>query len=872
MSSTLKKKYDLLEKLEEGKEKELKLVESSSKLSSFPLPEVPQDTKVVRNIKSVDLAKNENNRLRREKDLLLDQLSKLNLEVESKKDELEYTKALMQDKVSDKQILITDLKGQEQKYKGSIQRLSEQVSQLKVDLEDNERRFKESRVEASSIENRFKSTLLDMQNNIEESEEVSGALAEKIDHQEKHLTKIQVSIEEKEVTLAKNQSDLKALQNLFNSIKLRYDSLTKEHERVSKVILELETYEKDLVSQRELAQEKLNNEIERNKLRYDIERKTQFENLNSKLNLREQDWEKEHNRRTQKRESQFERLMSEKEFELNKKVQQAEKEVFEIHAKARRESVEIRESSEKLLKEAYSERQRLLDEGSKEKMKAMSFVEEQVQASQLAAEKIRSEANEKLRAAEDYFKESEVNSKKLLDSARSKGEGILRKADIRKRTLLRNAQIENEQITKRLRDEEKEFLGTLEQRKVRLNNYLQIKRNRVLKNIEENNEKLKEKEEQLRLRLLDENQKIKRKELKKVVLLKDQVIKKVNESFEVEREKIRKFRKKELHNLYQERKEVLLEIAELKNESAKKHKNSEKEHRRHLAQKEKIEEKLIAERKESLELEYSKNMANKIKQLEDSQKDNLARLKSQVGDYVNSLVEENKLEMSSFKLKNEINSIFQNTTAHKKDKLLKNTGQKSIELKSKDINTFVTKYVYKALIPMFMVLFFVFNGLGSRDIVVSLGETFYQVVKDNSKSNEAKNLQEELDKKTFSPVLTAGFKETYVDNILYTKDFLSTYESDKFQNDWLLGAYSFISDELELSEEVAIQFISAEGAFIKELSELRSKIDARFSKDSILKMRGIEEAAFKVQIEQFKTIENWKAFKAYRNNFFMERF
>ena len=148
----------------------------------------------------------------------------------------------------------------------------------------------------------------------------------------------------------------------------------------------------------------------------------------------------------------------------------------------------------------------------------------------------------------------------------------------------------------------------------------------------------------------------------------------------------------------------------------------------------------------------------------------------------------------------------------------------------------------------------------------------YQTVKDNSKSKEAQILKEEQAKKTFSPVLTTGFKDSYVDNILYTENFMSIYESDKFQNDWLLGAYGFISDELELNEEVAIKFISAEGAFMRELSDARDEIDARFSKESIAKMRVLEESAFKSQVDHFKTIENWKAFQAYRNNFFAERF
>ncbi|MBT4937161.1 hypothetical protein HON22_04550, partial [Candidatus Peregrinibacteria bacterium] len=553
MSNTLRKSNGLPQKANNDETKDLNQESESSNLT---LLETAQqrvlNNEASRKLKSVDLSKTENYRLRREKDLLLDQLSQLNIDIDNKKNEFECAKASMQDKVDNKQLVITKLENQELKYNDHIQRLSEQISLLKIELEDNERKIKINLDEAKCKEKELKSNYTNIQKSINESAQTSNTLVGKIENQEKKLLNIGLLVEEKKISLTDTNISLKTLQQSFSALKLKYENLTKEHEKVNNVIQELEYYERELFAEKDLAQEKLNNEIERNKLRYDIERQTQFKNLNSKLLLREQEWEKEHHRKNLKKEKELERFIDEKELELNRKIQQAEKEVFEIHAKARVESAEIRESSEKILKEAYIERQRLLDEGSQEKMKAMSFVEDQVQASQLTAEKIRLEASEKLQEAQEFYKESQLNSKKLLDSAKTRGESILRKADLRKRSLIRNVQIENEQITKKLKHEEIVFHETIEKRKARLNNYLKIKRERVLQNIEDNHKVIKEKEVKLRLKLEAENEKIKRKQLKKIVFLKDQVVKKANESFDAERLKIKKLRKKELESLYKE--------------------------------------------------------------------------------------------------------------------------------------------------------------------------------------------------------------------------------------------------------------------------------------------------------------------------------
>lgn len=77
------------------------------------------------------------------------------------------------------------------------------------------------------------------------------------------------------------------------------------------------------------------------------------------------------------------------------------------------------------------------------------------------------------------------------------------------------------------------------------------------------------------------------------------------------------------------------------------------------------------------------------------------------------------------------------------------------------------------------------------------------------------------EKHTSAPEQTIGYKKTYVDNIIFTKDFKKVMDNEEFQNAWILSVHDFMIKELELSEDVAISFISSEGTLIKDLASAK---------------------------------------------------
>ena len=99
---------------------------------------------------------------------------------------------------------------------------------------------------------------------------------------------------------------------------------------------------------------------------------------------------------------------------------------------------------------------------------------------------------------------------------------------------------------------------------------------------------------------------------------------------------------------------------------------------------------------------------------------------------------------------------------------------------------------------------------------------------------------ERKEKHTFTPAVSEGYKGTYVDNVIYTVDFEKVMDNEEFQNDWILKVHDFMVKELELSEDVAISYISSEGTLIKDLSTARKDLHPQHLDQGLKKMADIE--------------------------------
>jgi len=261
-------------------------------------------------------------------------------------------------------------------------------------------------------------------------------------------------------------------------------------------------------------------------------------------------------------------------------------------------------------------------------------------------------------------------------------------------------------------------------------------------------------------------------------------------------------------------------------------------------------------------------MKAREKELEDYYRSEDKTIRQSIVDYI----EENFDLDKEDNIKSDIEKLFDNKKSTQKSILLSNSNYQHERDKEKNIKTFIWTYGVKGLLPVTILLLFVFDVFNIRSGLFNKTEEALTNIKKESEESDRKIVEEVQKKKEYNPSQSTVYKDSYVNNVIHTTDFTKIYESDDFQNDWLLEAYGFISNELELPEEVAINFVSAEGALIKELSDAKAKIDIRFLENELEKMRAREEEVLKAQSEKFIAPENWKAFLAFRDQFYSKYF
>ncbi|NJL26310.1 MAG: hypothetical protein HC902_14955, partial [Calothrix sp. SM1_5_4] len=107
----------------------------------------------------------------------------------------------------------------------------------------------------------------------------------------------------------------------------------------------------------------------------------------------------------------------------------------------------------------------------------------------------------------------------------------------------------------------------------------------------------------------------------------------------------------------------------------------------------------------------------------------------------------------------------------------------------------------------------------------------------------------EMEKRKFNPPQTRDFKATYVDNVVYTENFVTTYTSDEFQKRFLQALTPYMLKTWKIEEEQVIQLLAATNALVKGLAEKKEGIHPDFVPQGIQKMKDTESEAV-VRIRQ----------------------
>ncbi|MGE5085654.1 MAG: FHA domain-containing protein [Bacillota bacterium] len=130
--------------------------------------------------------------------------------------------------------------------------------------------------------------------------------------------------------------------------------------------------------------------------------------------------------------------------------------------------------------------------------------------------------------------------------------------------------------------------------------------------------------------------------------------------------------------------------------------------------------------------------------------------------------------------------------------------------------------------------------------------------------SEAKERQEDLERRRFNPTQADEVKDTYTDSVIYTRNYADIYLEQEFQRRLYKASAHYLLKTWRIDEEKSLQVLSAANALVKELQDRKSKIHPDYIKEGIEKMRLLENQTLarmkdilgsEVRLESFRRFE-----------------
>lgn len=157
----------------------------------------------------------------------------------------------------------------------------------------------------------------------------------------------------------------------------------------------------------------------------------------------------------------------------------------------------------------------------------------------------------------------------------------------------------------------------------------------------------------------------------------------------------------------------------------------------------------------------------------------------------------------------------------------------------------------------------------------SAEKVFEQMASDTSPmqtrvTNQAMERQADLEQRRFNPSQTDEIKETYVDSVIYTRDFTKIYLEQDYQQHLYKELAQYLLKTWRIDEEATLRALSAVNALVKELADQRGKIHPDFINEGVEKMRKLETETLLRLKEILGSEVRLESFRRFENNFYSE--
>lgn len=702
------------------------------------------------------------------------------------------------------------------------------LSTVNFELERASLRLKELTSEERAHELKMLAIREDMQNLSRKAGDDKKNLYKEIEEEKTkfgiELNALRALIEEGEREKAKTEADHGLLNIQIEELNSKQRNLNKENAVLEAQVSELTVTKKQTETQiQELKSETLKMEHEKGRAHRELTQ-LQIKLMDCETQIKEKQEAARVEMENYKRDERS-KIIAEKEVYLAEVEAFKQKSMIEVEAEYRRKQNDIHQMKNL----AQEQVERIINEARKIEAEITHEANRRLKEATLDAQERETSSHDRIKKAQDYFKEKEVEADQIVTKAR----------------------IESRDLVKRT---EMELLEDLGKRKQKIKKFLTMKQENGLVHIKNMTDqhvaKLRRDEDKSHQKL----EEIKRKELKKIARIREEELSRQGEQKDSAMKELKAEKEKNQRQIAELKKQQEAELAD-KKKTMLEHINSTKFSQQKMWEEELRKEKELFQRtKKDRILNATQAVMNVLVAETGSQ----GEKEQQIRDKIRST-----LEMA-------IDG--QNANAMKEVEQVLDFNP----MKRKKVLPVIKKYTLRVGIPA-AVAIILLADIGS--VRTSLVDAAKEIMKQRNSASEMyvnQQKNEWKEKHTFNPQTIPGYKATFVDNVLYTSDFEKVMDNEEFQNDWILKVHDFMVKDLELSEDVAINYISSEGTLIKELVVARKDLHPQFLDVGMKKLADLETTHLgwlKEKIPGQIKMDKFSAFrKSYFDTFYNEKF
>ncbi|MBL6991553.1 MAG: hypothetical protein ISR65_17340 [Bacteriovoracaceae bacterium] len=120
----------------------------------------------------------------------------------------------------------------------------------------------------------------------------------------------------------------------------------------------------------------------------------------------------------------------------------------------------------------------------------------------------------------------------------------------------------------------------------------------------------------------------------------------------------------------------------------------------------------------------------------------------------------------------------------------------------------------------------------------------------------------------YSPTQTWDYKNSYVENVIYTKGFVKMKLDQQYHERWVVALNDLFIKKFNFAEEKIIEFISLENEFIKKLMKMHERIKPLQKNEGVAQMKSFEQEFVADLARVFRKKENFRNFKEFEKRFY----